>query len=205
LRHRLFAQPANWKRSPPLDGPPVRGSHPTTLWSGNARVVHHSKASGRIEALTGLRMMPTFPRSPLSFRTAGFPQYGCKAGFPSGAFPGRRRLKLAPGILRPTSGLHPPFVRLVVGALPGGVQSSLRPDTVGSFPACCARATSGQGATAPPSSVMNSRRSNRSSDIRSSHGPDHLRQDIELARIGQRMHWLFTTRSFRKAAPCNCR
>ena len=27
---------------------------------------------------------------------------------------------------------------------------------VGSFPACCARATSGQGATAPPSSVMNS-------------------------------------------------
>jgi hypothetical protein len=76
---------------------------------------------------------------------------------------------------------------------------------VGSFPACCARATSGQGATAPPSSVMNSRRSNRSSDIQSSHGPDHLRQDIELARIGQRMHWLFTTRSFRKAAPCNCR
>jgi hypothetical protein len=61
--------------------------------------------------------MPTFPRSPLSFRTAGFPQYGCKAGFPSGAFPGRRRLKLAPGIHRPTSGLHPPFVRLVVEAI----------------------------------------------------------------------------------------
>jgi len=29
--------------------------------------------SGRIEARTGLRMMPTSPRSPLSFRTAGFP------------------------------------------------------------------------------------------------------------------------------------
>jgi hypothetical protein len=70
--------------------------------------------SGRIEARTGLRMMPTFPRSPLSFRTAGFPRYGCKAGFPSGAFPNRRRLKLAPGIRRPTSSLHPPFVRLVV-------------------------------------------------------------------------------------------
>src|SRR5258708_10822181 len=28
--------------------------------------------SGRIEARTGLRMMPTFPRSSLSFRTAGF-------------------------------------------------------------------------------------------------------------------------------------
>src|SRR5262249_52817332 len=31
---------------------------------------------GRIEARTGLRMMPTFPRSPLSFRTAGLPRYG---------------------------------------------------------------------------------------------------------------------------------
>ena len=31
-------------------------------------------------------MMPTFPRSPLSFRTAGFPGYGWKAGFSGGAF-----------------------------------------------------------------------------------------------------------------------
>jgi hypothetical protein len=54
-------------------------------------------------------MMPTFQRSPLSFRTAGFPQYGWKAGFLSGAF-----LKPAPGMRRPTSSLHPPFVRLVV-------------------------------------------------------------------------------------------
>jgi hypothetical protein len=43
--------------------------------------------SGRIEARTGLRMMPTSPRSPLSFRTAGFPQYGWKAGLSDGAFP----------------------------------------------------------------------------------------------------------------------
>jgi ABC-type branched-subunit amino acid transport system substrate-binding protein len=42
--------------------------------------------SGRIEARTGLRMMPTFPRPPLSFRTAGFPQYGWKVGFSDGAF-----------------------------------------------------------------------------------------------------------------------
>jgi hypothetical protein len=42
--------------------------------------------SGRIEARTGLRMMPTFPRSPLSFRTAGFPRYGWKAGISGGAF-----------------------------------------------------------------------------------------------------------------------
>jgi hypothetical protein len=30
-------------------------------------------------ARTGLRMMPTFPSSPLKSRTAGFPQYGFKA------------------------------------------------------------------------------------------------------------------------------
>ena len=45
--------------------------------------------SGRIEARTGLRMMPTFPRSPLSFRTAGFPQYGWKAGISGETFPAR--------------------------------------------------------------------------------------------------------------------
>jgi len=32
-------------------------------------------------------MMPTFPRSPLSFRTAGFPQYGWKAGISDRACP----------------------------------------------------------------------------------------------------------------------
>jgi len=38
-------------------------------------------------ARTGLRMMPTFPSSPLRFRTVGFPQYGSKAGLSDGAFP----------------------------------------------------------------------------------------------------------------------
>ena len=73
--------------------------------------------SGRIEARIGLRMMPTFPRSPLSFRTASFPQYGWKAGCPSGAFLGDRRLKPAPGIRRPPSSLHPPFVHFVVATV----------------------------------------------------------------------------------------
>jgi hypothetical protein len=59
-------------------------------------------------------MMPTFPRSPLSFRTASFPQYGWKAGFPSGAFLGDRRLKPAPGIRRLEQA--PDFV---LGALTG--------------------------------------------------------------------------------------
>ena len=54
--------------------------------------------SGRIEARTGLRMMPTSPRSPLSFRTAGFPQYGWKAGLSDGAFPSPGQLKPAPGM-----------------------------------------------------------------------------------------------------------
>jgi len=35
-------------------------------------------------ARTGLRMMPTFPSSPLRFRTVGFPQYGSKANISSG-------------------------------------------------------------------------------------------------------------------------
>src|SRR6516165_4689240 len=62
-------------------------------------------------------MMPTFPRSSLSFRTAGFPQYGWKAGFPSGAFLSRQQLKPAPDMRRPSSSLHPPFVHLVVNAI----------------------------------------------------------------------------------------
>ena len=72
---------------------------------------------GRIEARTGLRMMPTFPRSPRSFRTAGFPQYGWKAGLSGGAFPDRQRLKPAPGIRLLTAGLPSPFVHLRVGAV----------------------------------------------------------------------------------------
>jgi transposase InsO family protein len=52
--------------------------------------------SGRTMARTGLRMMPTFPSSPLRFRTAGFPQYGSKAGFPSAPFLRTRRLSRLP-------------------------------------------------------------------------------------------------------------
>ena len=62
---------------------------------------------------TRLRMMLTSPRSPLSFRTAGFPQYGWKAGLWGGAFPECCQLKPAPGMRHPTSGLLPPFVHLV--------------------------------------------------------------------------------------------
>jgi len=43
--------------------------------------------SGRAKARSGLRMMPTFPWPSLKFRTAGFPQYGFKAGRSDRAFP----------------------------------------------------------------------------------------------------------------------
>ena len=71
-------------------------------------------------------MMPTFPRSPLSFRTAGFPQYGWKAGFPNGAFPDRQQLKLAPGMRRPTSQFASPFVHFVIAAV---ILHCVRPQT----------------------------------------------------------------------------
>ena len=70
--------------------------------------------SGRTVARIGLRMMPPFPQSPLSFRTAGFPQYGWKAGMSGGAFPIHQRLKPAPGIRQLSHGLHPSFAHLVV-------------------------------------------------------------------------------------------
>ena len=82
--------------------------------------------SGRIEARIGLRMMPTFPRSPLSFRTAGFPQYGWKAGISDGAFPCHFQLKPAPGMRCPRPGLHPSFVhRVVEGRLRSAPEHSL--------------------------------------------------------------------------------
>src|ERR1700680_2351734 len=43
--------------------------------------------SGKAMARTGPRMMPTFPSPPLKFRTAGFPQYGFKAGISDEACP----------------------------------------------------------------------------------------------------------------------
>ena len=47
---------------------------------------------------SGLRMMPTFPPPPLSFRTVRFPQYGWKVGLSGSAFPHVTQVKPAPGI-----------------------------------------------------------------------------------------------------------
>ena len=51
-------------------------------------------------------MMPTFPRSPLSFRTAGFPRYGCKADISDGAFPDIASLNLLPAYTGKASALR---------------------------------------------------------------------------------------------------
>jgi hypothetical protein len=77
-------------------------------------ITEHRPQSGRIEGRNGLGMMPTFPRSPLSFRTAGFPRYGWKAGMSGGAFPSITRLSLLPAFTGQYC-LRPPFVHLVVG------------------------------------------------------------------------------------------
>jgi hypothetical protein len=63
-------------------------------------------------ALIGLRMMPTFPSSPLRFRTAGFPQYGSKAGLSVGAFPDKADRS------RPYRGLPPTFAWPPARAIP---------------------------------------------------------------------------------------
>jgi hypothetical protein len=62
------------------------------------------RLSGRAMARTGLRMMPTFPSSPLKLRTASFPQYGFKVGLSKGAFPAQGAPWSRP------SDLHPSFV-----------------------------------------------------------------------------------------------
>jgi hypothetical protein len=51
--------------------------------------------SGRTMTRTRLRMEPTFPSSPLRFRTAGFPRYGFKAGLSKPPFR-ERRPRVAP-------------------------------------------------------------------------------------------------------------
>src|SRR5436190_18307799 len=64
-----------------------------------------------------LRMMPTFPRSPLSFRTGGFPQYGWKAGLSGWAFPDRKSTRLNPSHTVLTHAVPSPYMHCRVGAV----------------------------------------------------------------------------------------
>ena len=71
-------------------------------------------------ARTGLRMMPTFPSSPLKFRTVSFPQSGFKASLSGRACPDGGAVEPAPGMPATSSGLHRPFARVRRGTpLPG--------------------------------------------------------------------------------------
>ena len=55
-------------------------------------------------------MMPTFPPSSLSFRTAGFPQYGWKVCISDETCPTATRLSLLPACAKGTAGLSSSFV-----------------------------------------------------------------------------------------------
>jgi len=71
---------------------------PALRFRPNLELLLGCRLSGRTEARSGLRMMPTFPPSPLRFRTAGFPQYGSKAGMSDRAFPMEREVFAAIGL-----------------------------------------------------------------------------------------------------------
>jgi hypothetical protein len=97
--------------------PDRNGHHPIIQSDRNVAVGMSVSAHprSRVESRRepGLRMMPSFPRPSLSFRTAGFPRYGWKAGMSGGAFPHINQLKPAPGIHLLMFSLRPPFAHLV--------------------------------------------------------------------------------------------
>ena len=97
-------------------------------------------------ARTGLRMMPTFPSSPLKFRTAGFPRYGFKASLSDRAFLPRHAVKLAPSIRALRDSLRCPSPAFTTAHLTGSVSSRARAST-----GRCARglASLPQGSLAP--------------------------------------------------------
>src|ERR1700720_3769723 len=109
-----------------MDGRPRLPSTRMPSWPRG--IAPRAPQSGRVEARTGLRMMPTFPRPSLSFRTAGFPRYGLEAGVWGGTFPRLDRLKPAPGIHRLMFGLCLPFAHVETTAvIPHCVGMGARP------------------------------------------------------------------------------
>ena len=73
--------------------------------------------SGRIEARSGLRMMPTFPRSPYHSVRRVFPDTAGRQAFQMAPSRMPRALKSAPDIRAVLPSLHPPFVHLVIQRL----------------------------------------------------------------------------------------
>ena len=92
------AFPASCQSYIPLDQTPTSLSRTSTVLSllflrllRGLRRVGRWRGPGRTEARSGLRMMPTFLSSFLRCRTAGFPQYGSKAGMSNRACPNGTR------------------------------------------------------------------------------------------------------------------
>ena len=103
-------------------------------------------------ARTGLRMMPTFPSSSLKFRTAGFTQYGFKAGLSGEAFPSDLSVKPAPGMPFTSHGLPSPFaLSVVVPVSPLSVGTVTRWNAAvrGVLPLCPRGPRSGPGYSVP--------------------------------------------------------
>ena len=73
----------SWPITPAVSCPQCT-AQPKFLVGVGIMVAHDPLQSGRTVARSGLRMMPTFPPSPLSFRTAGFPgtagRLACQTG-----------------------------------------------------------------------------------------------------------------------------
>jgi hypothetical protein len=102
-------------------------------------------------ARTGLRMMPTFPSSPLKFRTASFPRYGFKASISDGAFPGRLAVKLAPSMPAHRHSLRHPSPASTTARSTG---SASRPARVSTSRCSRGPASLPQGSLAPARVVL---------------------------------------------------
>jgi hypothetical protein len=72
--------------------------------------------SGKIEARIGLRMIPTFPRSPYHSVRRVFPGTAVRLAFRTGPSHHGDQLKPAPGMRWPSPGLRPSFARLVTSS-----------------------------------------------------------------------------------------
>ena len=57
-------------------------------WEGSSRIMAHRTTVGHVHLFSRWVRIALSPSSPLKFRTAGFPQYGFKAGLSDRAFPG---------------------------------------------------------------------------------------------------------------------
>jgi len=92
-------------------------------------IAGHPPQSGRIEARTGLRMMPTSPRSPYHSVRRVFPSTAGRMAFQTAPSQRVAQLKPAPGIRSPRIGLLPSFVhRISYPRISRSVSGRLRAD-----------------------------------------------------------------------------